>query len=629
MITNARRSIRRILPVCMAIVMIFAYAVPAAAAGAQRGLQIQSGLYVTDDGLYGVYIIDNNPGAVGIGKYFGDKAQANLTVPAFVSLNGADVPVCELGYYAYENHPEIETVRFEEGIRRIIGDPFKGCSGIQKIWWPASNSYLAGTAFLYFDHAVQCNSTTDTQAGSMADYVDVEILTDRAEAGKQFKVKLTLRDGVQSLPINVYLQGSAHFISVEPVDPGDHPDIGGYGPTFIGLGYDPDADVEHGRTRTFTCQVDYAGQGVGVELVGSVPVQTETGIEWEQAGTTSCVIPKDPGTPNDDAYYARTQLPALLPIPANVAPMQQETLALTNELRADAGSEPLKLNDMLNQAAMVRATEMALAEEMSHTRPNGEDAETVIVGLSDVFGENVAAPPSVFADNVPADAVEGWHNSPGHYQNMIEPMFNAMGVGYAMSKSGRWYGCQLFATVRPSTGLRFVDIDSVKLLGPYDPTTGAVSVRPAPAPKEPIDLTVSDGLRLEPDGPVWRMLRGVSAAEKRTVSELLSSITTPDGRKLGLYAVDGHIRSANEYPATGDEIVVYGAGPQKTQVFLEVMGDVVGTGKIDLTQLIRMSMYVNKKFALAGPYLTAGDHNGSGDIELSDLIQEAKLLMAA
>ncbi len=104
----------------------------------------------------------------------------------------------------------------------------------------------------------------------------------------------------------------------------------------------------------------------------------------------------------------------------------QEMLKLINQERAKAGVSPLKLNKSLVNAANVRAEE--IVEVFSHTRPDGSFFSTVLddFGISYYCsGENIAAGLSSASETV-----SQWINSPAHYDNIVNPDFTQLGVGY-------------------------------------------------------------------------------------------------------------------------------------------------------------------------------------------------------
>lgn len=124
---------------------------------------------------------------------------------------------------------------------------------------------------------------------------------------------------------------------------------------------------------------------------------------------------------------------------ANIA-YYSEILELVNNVRAEAGVSPLTLDMTLCQAATVRAIEMDNTGVFSHTRPDGTDCWSVfkLYGITyRTCGENIA-----MGQRTPAQVVESWRNSPGHYANMVKAGFGKLGVG--MSNSNRIYWVQMF-----------------------------------------------------------------------------------------------------------------------------------------------------------------------------------------
>lgn len=128
-------------------------------------------------------------------------------------------------------------------------------------------------------------------------------------------------------------------------------------------------------------------------------------------------------------------------VPAEKSP-EQIILDIVNAERAKAGVAPLKLNDTMNQAAAVRAKE--LLTKFDHTRPDGSSCFTVLAefGLSfHTCGENIAA-----GNSTAQATAQQWIDSPPHYENMLDPDFTEMGIGYAYGANSeyRYYWAQIF-----------------------------------------------------------------------------------------------------------------------------------------------------------------------------------------
>ena len=119
----------------------------------------------------------------------------------------------------------------------------------------------------------------------------------------------------------------------------------------------------------------------------------------------------------------------------------QEVIRLTNEERAKAGLPTLKVNDKLMQAAAIRSEE--IAENFSHTRPNGDGMSTVFyeVGLDPYElrpGENCAK-----GSETPDAVVPGWMNSEGHRNAILNANNTDIGVG-VFEFNGVMYWVQSF-----------------------------------------------------------------------------------------------------------------------------------------------------------------------------------------
>lgn len=129
---------------------------------------------------------------------------------------------------------------------------------------------------------------------------------------------------------------------------------------------------------------------------------------------------------------------------------KQEIIDLTNALRAETGVAALQKDELLMQAAQVRAEEMASSGIYSHTRPDGSPSNTVT--NCEYTPENIHRISDYTLTQWKqrlADAVVGsWAKSPGHLKNMINDELSSIGVGLArgLNASGEdcWYCVQVF-----------------------------------------------------------------------------------------------------------------------------------------------------------------------------------------
>ena len=159
---------------------------------------------------------------------------------------------------------------------------------------------------------------------------------------------------------------------------------------------------------------------------------------------TATPSPKPTATPTPSPSPKPTETPAPTPSPkpvANPEQMAQEVIRLTNIERAKYGCAPLQYHAKLQQAAMVRAQEIAI--KFSHDRPDGRDAFTAIAeaGVGCPDGENIARGyPS------PESVVQGWMNSLGHKAAILSPTATHIGVGFYQNSYGTYFWVQDFSS---------------------------------------------------------------------------------------------------------------------------------------------------------------------------------------
>ena len=109
-------------------------------------------------------------------------------------------------------------------------------------------------------------------------------------------------------------------------------------------------------------------------------------------------------------------------------PFIDEVVALTNEYRAEYGLEPLTLNTELSNSAQTHSEDMAHNDFFSHEGSNGSDVSTRTESAgyeSSYVGENIAA-----GYTTAEQVVNGWMDSPGHRENILNPNYTEIGVGY-------------------------------------------------------------------------------------------------------------------------------------------------------------------------------------------------------
>jgi hypothetical protein len=134
-------------------------------------------------------------------------------------------------------------------------------------------------------------------------------------------------------------------------------------------------------------------------------------------------------------------------LPADFA-LEQSLLHYTNLERRNAGLNELGADDALALAARQHAQEMATLQYISHDSPVRENAtldRRVARAGSAVrtIAENIAR--VHHHAEAGRDAVAGWMASPGHRENLMNPLFTHVGFGVAANTRGDLYVVQVLA----------------------------------------------------------------------------------------------------------------------------------------------------------------------------------------
>ena len=139
---------------------------------------------------------------------------------------------------------------------------------------------------------------------------------------------------------------------------------------------------------------------------------------------------------------------------ATAAALATQALELVNDVRAHgtrcgerpfAPAPPLALSVTLANVAFGHAADMAEHDYFEHRDLNGKSPADRVraVGYREkLVGENIAyGPKSV------EEVVQGWLDSPGHCENIMDPRFAEMGIAFVAGRSGRHglYWVQVFA----------------------------------------------------------------------------------------------------------------------------------------------------------------------------------------
>jgi uncharacterized protein YkwD len=114
----------------------------------------------------------------------------------------------------------------------------------------------------------------------------------------------------------------------------------------------------------------------------------------------------------------------------------QQAFTATNANRDNNGVKELKPSDCIKRAAVRQAKAMAQQERIFH-----QDLGPLMRQCKlSTAGENVA-----YGYRTGKSVVnDGWMNSEGHRDNILNPSFRLMGIGARKGHDGHWYVAQVF-----------------------------------------------------------------------------------------------------------------------------------------------------------------------------------------
>lgn len=110
-----------------------------------------------------------------------------------------------------------------------------------------------------------------------------------------------------------------------------------------------------------------------------------------------------------------------------------QMLTLINQERTSIGLQPVEYSNQLSNMAELHSKDMIARNYFSHTNPDGKDIDTrrIELGISTFVGENISKNTSV------ENSHNSLMNSPGHKANILNPLWNRLGLG--IIKSGNTY----------------------------------------------------------------------------------------------------------------------------------------------------------------------------------------------
>lgn len=114
------------------------------------------------------------------------------------------------------------------------------------------------------------------------------------------------------------------------------------------------------------------------------------------------------------------------PAPSSIV---QRVFDLTNIERSQVGSPPLRLNSQLITAAQAHTNLMAQHNTLNHQLPGEPSLGDRIAQAGyrwSAIAENIAQ-----GQQTPEAVLQSWMNSTGHRNNLLNPNYQDLGVGYA------------------------------------------------------------------------------------------------------------------------------------------------------------------------------------------------------
>ena len=123
---------------------------------------------------------------------------------------------------------------------------------------------------------------------------------------------------------------------------------------------------------------------------------------------------------------------------------------LINQERINQGFTPLNVQSQLSSAARGHSQDMACNDIFSHTGSDGSSPFDRIAWQGYSFSaaaENIYAGSGPY--NSPQEAFNAWMNSPGHRDNMLNPVYTDIGIGYSYNAASTYGGYSTAVFAKP------------------------------------------------------------------------------------------------------------------------------------------------------------------------------------
>ena len=257
------------------------------------------------------------------------------------------------------------------------------------------------------DDAIAQTNMIDPEASS-----DVEL----SEAQKNYVTSVRTNDGIDSDPVpsgELWAGDSIYIYQTANVDICVGGDLRDIGPMYWQTSNPEVISGFYSSARTW---LGYSSDTCRFPIITGIGKTTIT------AGTYD-------GTRRDTIDVIVLEVPA--------EKWKREVLSLVNQERVRNGLDKLTWGDTCADAAEIRAEE--IVQVYSHTRPDGSSWDTACMepsgGATYTEGENLVAGNSAVS---PETAVAAWMNSEKHRENILNPNYTKLAVGFHFDPNSKY-----------------------------------------------------------------------------------------------------------------------------------------------------------------------------------------------
>jgi hypothetical protein len=124
---------------------------------------------------------------------------------------------------------------------------------------------------------------------------------------------------------------------------------------------------------------------------------------------------------------------------ANITSETRVHIDMINRYRQSMGRSPLRVSQILTDAALFKARSMANEDYFSHTEPSGRTHRQLLTDFgypkNAYTGENI-----LYGTSGAEETFDAWYDSPPHRDNMMNPNYTEIGVALGVEPSWDFSG---------------------------------------------------------------------------------------------------------------------------------------------------------------------------------------------